>query len=717
MTSTRMLYFPQPAQDQALHQAQRAQQPVAVQVQQHQKAAPASAPAASLTDKAFDLSPDLICILDFDGCIRAANPATEKILGFQQSELVGKSLISLVHLEDREGTLGHDRDLLAGTAPLPLENRVRRNDGTYVWLLWNQVALRDQELIFASARDITARKTEEVELRIHRYKLEAQAKEAATSVTRANAILLAEISHRRQVVQSLCEVQEKYRSVFEHAVEGIFQSTPEGKYLSVNPALARIKGYASPEELIADMDDIGEQSYVDPTRRRDLKELMEERGVAMGFEYEAYRKDGRKIWLSLNARAVRDAEGSLLYYEGTVEDITERKRLADQLRLAQKMEAVGRLAGGVAHDFNNLLGVINGHTELLLSRLGEGSSNRWNLDEIAKASRRAAALVRQLLAFSRRQVLQPTVLDLNSVLGDVESMLGRIIGENIVLQTVFEKNLGAVKADQSQIEQVIINLAVNARDAMPQGGKVTIETRNVNAGEPELASGTPSQNYVEISVADTGMGMDAATQTRMFEPFFTTKEQGKGTGLGLATVYGIVKQSGGFISVRSEVDKGSTFQIFLPRVKARPTAIPKQTPAQNEQSRSGTETILLVEDDVALRQLVLSLLLRLGYKVLEAASGAQAVKIAKKLGSKIDLLLTDVVMPGMSGPHLVEEIAAIQPEMKVLFMSGYPEPACADGETLEADQPLLRKPFKQPELARMIREVLEQSQMSGAKAE
>jgi len=716
MTSTRMLYFPQPQPD----QAQRSQQPVtaqAAQVQQQQQAAPACAPIVELADKAFDVSPDLIWILGFDGCIRSVNPATEKVLGFSKTELAGKSLISLVHLEDREATLGHDRDLLAGTATLPLENRLRRRDGTYVWLLWNQVPVRDQEMIFASARDITARKTEEVELRIHRYKLEGQAKEYAASVARANSILLAEISHRREVVQSLCEVQEKYRSVFENAVEGIFQSTPEGKYLSVNPALARIKGYASPEELIADMDDIGEQSYVDPTRRRELKELMEKQGLAMGFEYEAYRKDGRKIWLSLNARAVRDADGSLLYYEGTVEDITERKRLADQLRLAQKMEAVGRLAGGVAHDFNNLLGVINGHTELLLGRLGEGSAHRWNLDEIAKASRRAAALVRQLLAFSRRQVLQPTVLDLNSVLGDVESMLGRIIGENIVLATVFEKNLGAVKADQSQIEQVIINLAVNARDAMPKGGKLTIETRNVNPGDQELAGGTPGQDYVAIQVTDTGTGMDAATQTRMFEPFFTTKEQGKGTGLGLATVYGIVKQSGGFISVRSEIDQGSSFQIFLPRVKARATAVPKQTTAEIEQSCSGTETILLVEDDVALRQLILSVLLRLGYKVLEAANGAQAVKIAKKVGGKIDLLLTDVVMPGISGTHLVDEILAIQPEMKVLFMSGYPEPAHADGETLEADKPLLRKPFQQPELAGMIREVLEQSQASGTAAE
>jgi two-component system cell cycle sensor histidine kinase/response regulator CckA len=672
----------------------------------------AVAPAADLSAEQlgvfFDLSPDLLCLVGFDGRFRALNAAWEKMLGFSKDEILANPRVALIHPDDREAALQRDLGLAAGGPATIFENRYRRKDGSYIWVQWSQVVMADRRTILATGREISERKFFEAELRQSHGELEVQVAELSAAVARANSILLAEITHRREVVKSLCEVQEKYRSVVENAVEGIFQSTPEGTYLSVNPALARIKGYDSPEALIVDMENIGEQSYVDPKRRLEFKQLMETQGVAMGFEYEAYRRGGEKIWLSMNARAVRDTDGQLLYYEGTVEDITERRQMAAQLRTAQKMEAVGQLAGGIAHDFNNLLGVINGHTELLLGHLPEGSSSRWSVDAIHKASKRAVALVRQLLAFSRRQALNPTVLDLNSVVRDVESMLARIVGDNIVLATSLDNALGPVKADQSQIEQVVINLVVNARDAMPQGGKLTIHTANVDVAEKSLmAQGgyVPAGRFACVTVTDTGTGMDAATQNCIFEPFFTTKEQGKGTGLGLATVYGVIKQSGGFISVHSEPEKGSSFQVLLPRLPARECYVPK--PELPERSWEGSETVLLVEDDLALRELLLSLLVRLGYKVLEASNGAQATKIARQLGDEIDLLLTDVVMPGINGPKLADELVRLQPSLKVLYMSGYPEHGRDTGQISVLGKPMLQKPFKQIELAQKLREILE----------
>ncbi len=687
MTSTRMLFFPAPP------------------------AVPEQSSQTKLTAKQFaeifDLSPDLLCLTTLDGRFRCVNTAWEAALGLSKAEILATPRAALIHPDDRESVMASDRSTAIGMKDVSFEARFRCKDGSYKWLLWSQVFLPEQQAILGSARDITRRKKEEDESRRSCKELEERFREASTALTRTNAVLLAEISHRRQVVESLCEVKEKYRSVFENAVEGIFQSTPEGTYLSANPALARIKGYDSPEELIVDMRNIGEQSYVDPNRRLQFKELMDKDGMVKGFEYEIYRKDGQKVWLSMNTRAVRDAGGTLLYYEGTVEDITERKRLEDQLRLAQKMEAVGRLAGGIAHDFNNLLGVVNGHTELLLSRIGEGSSSRWNAEEIHKASKRATAFVRQLLAFSQRQILQPTVLNPNSVVQDMESMLGRVIGEDVVLTTVLDSAVGRVKADRGQIDQVILNLALNARDAMPQGGELTIETANLDVKDLiRSAQGgyIPAGPYVAITVKDTGIGMDAATQARIFEPFFTTKDQGKGTGLGLATVYGVVQQSGGFISLQSAPEKGTTFQILFPRVDELETATP--APEALDRSWSGSETVLLVEDDSALRALVMSLLSSLGYKVLEASNGLQAVRVVRQQGNEIDLLLTDIVMPGLRGPNLANEVTSLFPDIKVLYMSGYPESACSGTISL-GGKPLLEKPFKQADLARKLREVLE----------
>ena len=798
-----------------------------------------------------------------------------------------------------------------------------------------------------------------------------------------------DITERKKAEDAQRSAEERYRSIFENAVEGFFQTTPDGGYVSINPALARMYGYSSPQQLADSVRDIGRQVYVDPARREEFKRLMEEQGVVEGFEYQVFRKDGVKIWLSENARAVRDASGKLIYYEGTVEEITERRRadaerqvtyeiihavnvtenlddllrlihqslqkvlyaencfvamndratglfhfpffvdkydtvppptelgksctayvfrtgramlipqtvfedlvkqgevelvgtnspswlgvplrtpsetigvlvvqhyedegaytqrdleflasvggqiavaihrkraeaalresearlrvlieqlpavlwttdaelrftsslgaglarlglrpnqvvgmslyeyfqteepefmpiaahrraiagqavtfqiewhggsyachaeplrsadgqpvgaicmaldvtdrkqLEAQLRQAQKMEAVGRLAGGIAHDFNNLLMVIQGYTELLLDRLMAGDPLRKNAEQIHDATDRAAALTRQLLAFSRKQLLAPKVLDLRLVVTDMEKMLRRLIGEDIELATLTPTELWSVKADRSQIEQVILNLAVNGRDAMPRGGKLSIETANVELDNayarqhPMVAPG----KYVMLAVTDTGCGMNAETQAHIFEPFFTTKEKGKGTGLGLATVYGVVKQSGGYVWVYSEPERGTTFKVYLPRVEA-PASAKERQPAREAPQR-GSETILLVEDEKGVRDLAREYLESNGYSVLVAEDGNDAIEVTRKHPGKIDLLLTDVVMPGMSGRDLAERIESLRPGIKVLYMSGYTDQAIVHHGILDSDSVLLQKPFTLNGLARKLREALE----------
>ena len=387
-------------------------------------------------------------------------------------------------------------------------------------------------------------------------------------------------------------------------------------------------------------------------------------------------------------------------------DVTERRRLEEQYRQAQKMEAVGRLAAGVAHDFNNLLMAITGYSELLLARLGERDPLRRYVEEVKKAGDRAASLTRQLLTFSRQQVLELRVLDLNSVVANVDKMLRRVIGEDIELVAILGADLAPVKADPGQLEQVILNLAVNSRDAMPQGGKLTIETSSVELAEAsshrhgELSPG----KYVVLAVSDSGCGMDSETQAHIFEPFFTTKEQGKGTGLGLAMVYGIVKQSGGSVWVYSEVGQGTTFKVYLPQVNEKVTAqVPR--PPQPVLTR-GWETILLVEDEEPVRSLVRSVLEASGYAVLEARHGEDALVVSEQHKGPIQLLVTDVVMPEMSGPELAEHLAPFHREMKVLYMSGYTEGSIQHHGRLGLGTAYLPKPFTPETLVRKVREVL-----------
>jgi PAS domain S-box-containing protein len=503
------------------------------------------------------------------------------------------------------------------------------------------------------------------------------------------------------------QAEDMYRNLVENAVEGVFQTTPDGGYLRVNPALARMYGYETPEALMSAVKDIGHQVYVNPDRRDEFKRLIAEQGIVEGFEYQVYRKDREKIWLSENARAVRDPQGTVLYYEGTVEEITERKRLEEHLRHALKMEAVGRLAGGVAHDFNNLLTVIQGHSEILQQLPDLPARAFRSTEAIEKAARTAASVTRQLLAFSRMQVIEPKMLDLNLVLAEMGKILPRLIREDIELQIKPAASLGTVLADEGQIEQVIMNLVINARDAMPEGGKLIIETRNVELDQ-KYASGHPSAvpgRFAMLAVSDSGQGMDPERQARIFEPFFTTKELGKGTGLGLATVYGIVKQSSGCIWVYSELGLGTTFKIYLPQIE-KPAAEATQPDAALSVS-PGTETILLAEDQDDIRALAVEALKSHGYTILQASNGSEALEIAERHQGTLDLVVTDIVMPKMGGRELAECLKRRLPKIKVLFTSGYTEYCAREQRMLDGSIFFLQKPFSLTILLRKVRDALD----------
>jgi PAS domain S-box-containing protein len=637
----------------------------------------------------------------------------------------------------------------------------------------------------------------------------------------------------------LRKAEENYRSIFENAVEGIFQSTLDGRFMTVNPALARILGYESPAAAIRQITDISMQLYVDPVSRAESNRIVEEQGVLVGYEFEAYRRSGEKIWLSENRRVVVNEKGEPIYYEGTLEDITankraevemrkseeryrelvenardiiyehdlkgnytsinnagqqitgysraealalnleqtiapgylniarqmirrklagevvtayeldilkkdggrvpvevntrlvyhegvpvgvqgiarditERKRLEEalreseeQLRQSQKLEAIGQLAGGVAHDFNNLLTAINGYSALALRRLGNDHAITPYLEEIKKAGDRAANLTRQLLAFGRKQLLQPLAINVNDIVSDMSKLLKRLIGENIQLATKLGDDIKQIKADPGQLEQVLVNLVVNARDAMPRGGRVTIETANtiLDGKYARKHVGVTPGEYVMLAVSDTGTGMDHETRTHIFEPFFTTKEKDKGTGLGLSTVYGIVKQSGGNVWVYSELNKGTTFKVYLPQIQEEPEF---QVAASAETSiNSGSETVLLVEDEDTVRRLASELLQDSGYKVLEANGGEEAIQLFRDCEEPIDLLITDVVMPRISGKEVADQLRLVHPETRVLFMSGYTDEAIVHHGIVDYGIAFIQKPFSEQALAQKVREVLD----------
>ena len=530
---------------------------------------------------------------------------------------------------------------------------------------------------------------------------------------------------RKQAEEALRTSEERYRAFIAHSSEGVSRleqdppiptSLPAEEQIDLlydrsvvaecNDAMAQMYGYRHAGELVGKR--LGElHDRTDPANREALRRFVTSGYRHAGSESRERDKDGRQRFFLNNSVGFME-DGRLVRVWGTQRDITEQKKLEEQLRQAQKMEAVGRLAGGVAHDFNNLLTAILGNTQLLRRDLGETHPSRADVEEIRKAADRAAALTRQLLAYSRRQVLQPRVLDLNGVVRDMERLLDRLIGEDVTLVTRLATTLGPVRADPGQIEQVVVNLAVNARDAMPHGGVLTIETAEAEL-DPALVDqpGAAPGPSVMLAVTDTGVGMDAETRAHLFEPFFTTKEVGKGTGLGLATVYGIVKQSGGSIGVYTELGQGTTFRIYLPRVDAAGAPVRSSHPAVA--IPRGTETVLLVEDEVAVRHLANKLLQGAGYTVIAAADATTALALADAHPGPIHLLLTDVVMPRVSGPELAAELLSRRPGARVLYMSGYPGDTVVQRGTLAPGVAFLQKPFTPDILERKVREVLEQA--------
>ncbi len=528
----------------------------------------------------------------------------------------------------------------------------------------------------------------------------------------ARVVVAEDITPLRQVQQSLLEhvrdSESHYRSLVQNAPYGIYRSTLDGRFLAVNPALVMMLGYDSEDELLAA--DVGTAVYRDPTVRQRLVAQYQHARRVTSIDVEWKRKDGKIVPVRLSGRAVTGPGGEPAGFEMMVEDVTERRALEEQLRQAQKMEAVGQLAGGVAHDFGNLITAIMGYSDLVLRQLAPGDPRRDDVLEIKRTAERAGTLTRQLLAYSRRQLLRPQVIDLSVLVGEMAGMLRRLIGEDVQLVTAV-RDAAPVKADPGQLEQVVMNLAVNARDAMPAGGRVTIETSAVelDAAAAQRHAGMAPGPYIMLAVTDSGAGMTAETQTHLFEPFFTTKSLGMGTGLGLATVYGIVKQSGGFISVYSEPGVGSTFKIYLPRVdESVPHPI---APPLAPQPARGTETVLLVEDEAAVRTPSRAFLRAQGYRVLEAANGDEALRLlAAQEGQPIHLLVTDVVMPKMKGQELAERFLAQRPGTPVLFTSGYTHNSLGTDGTLAPGMFFLQKPFAPETLAQRVREILDGAQ-------
>jgi len=630
-----------------------------------------SAKAVQTHALAMEAAADGISVLGTNGELVYANSAFARMMGFESAEsMVGKPWREVYDA----------RDIVL------LENVVRKELGkSGKWSGEVSVSRRDQGRI-------------PMEMTI-------------TAMPPGGVVCVArDIRERLTSEQARTETEAKYKMLVEQvaAISYIAEVGLHGEWVYVSPQVESIFGYSQEEWLK------GSEHWIRHVPEEDIPAIQAAednclKGKRFQAEYRIKRKDGQAIWVSDTAVLVPGSETHPLM-EGVIVDITERRMLENQLQQARRMEAVGRLAGGVAHDFNNLLTIIKGYVELALKRCAGQPELEGNIRHIADASERAVTLVRQLLAFSRKQVLKPKVLDLNNIVLSMDKLLRRLMSENIEMKTLVGKNIGAVKADPSQIEQVILNLIVNARDAMPQGGKLFIETSNVELDSTfamDQSTVIPGP-YVLLSVTDTGVGMNAETQAHIFEPFYTTKESHRGTGLGLSTVYGIVKQSGGHISVYSEKGRGTTFKVYLPRVQEAAPVQPAAAPEAFDASRAkGRETILLVEDEPAVRELTKMVLSERGYSVIEALNPEEAIRLSRGQEKEIDLLLTDVVMPGMSGDDLAKRLTAEHPNLRVLYMSGYAYDVFAEGGTLEEGVAFLQKPFTPKALAQRVRETLD----------
>jgi len=610
-------------------------------------------------------SDDAITSKTLEGIITSWNAGAERIYGYSSKEAIGKPSSMLVPMDCPDETPEILECLKRGETVDHFETVRLRKDGKEIQVEITISPIRDEmeRIVGAStiARDISGRKRREDEL-------------------------------------------SRLAALVENSNDAIIGKTLDGIITHWNSGAQRIYGYSAAEIIGKSV------SILFPSGgSSEIIEMMEkikggERVVTS--DTIRVRHDGKEIHVALTLSPIKDSGGQVFGVSTVARDVTENKRLEAMFRQSQKMEAVGQLAGGVAHDFNNLLGVILGYSELLLDRMSPSDPERKSIEEIQKASERGALLTRQLLAFSRKQVLEPKVLDLNAVVKGMEKMLHRIIGEHMESLVVLNPALGRVRADSGQLEQVILNLVVNARDAMLQGGKLTIETANVQL-DAEYAAQHPSTvpgPHVMVSVSDTGCGMDEKTKAHIFEPFFSTKDSGKGTGLGLSTVYGIVKQSEGSIWVYSEVGIGTTFKVYLPRVDMALDIAPASD--KFEKPKGGSQTILIVEDDGALLHVAHRSLEERGYAILTAQSPADAINICESHLGPIDLMVTDVVMPGMNGTQLATRLSALRPEMKVLYVSGYTDDTIVRHGVLEPGVAFLQKPFSARTLARKVGEVL-----------
>jgi two-component system cell cycle sensor histidine kinase/response regulator CckA len=629
----------------------------------------------------FDAAPLGIAHVAVDGQWLRVNQRLCDLLGYSVDELQRPAVEGLLQLEDAEGEADAWREMAAGALDHYVvdEKRYRRQDGAFMWARVNTSVHRGSEgqfLHFISViEDITDRRT-----------LDAQV---------------------RQGVEALRTSEERMRFALQSADVGIWDMDYTTGVLRWSEILESQYGL-KPGTFAGTF-----EAFVERVHPDDQASTLDTLGNAMkaGAEFSVQNRslwpDGTIRWLRGIGRIVLGGDGEPARGVGVSLDVTERRMLEEQYQQAQKMEAVGRLAGGVAHDFNNLLTVILGYCELLLSDVKPGDPHQAEIAEIQKAGARAGGLTRQLLAFSRKQIIEPTRLDLNQIATDMRAMLGRLIGEDVAIVLALRPKLASVKADRGQVEQVMMNLAVNARDAMPKGGTLTIETANVDLDEHYAKThGTVKPGaYVALTVTDTGTGMTPEVQARLFEPFFTTKDVGKGTGLGMATVYGIVTRSGGSVGVYSEIGKGTSFKVYFPRTDAAEMIV--DAPAPQPRPHAGTQTVLVVEDEEGLRELARRLLKKQGYTVLVAANADEALPLFEA-NQAIDVLLTDVVMPGASGPELTRQLVEQRPALRVIYMSGYTEDAIVQHGILKPGIAFLNKPFNSETLGAKIREVLEQ---------
>ncbi len=619
----------------------------------------------------FNAVGDAIFLMDTDHKIRMCNKAMEDFVGKTNKEIVGRSCYELMHDSSRP-VEGCPIQCMKGS--LKRESMELELDGKYYHITADPVLNDDGELIeiVHTIKDITDRKRIEKELR---------------------------------------ESEEKYRLLADNVSDIIFIMSTDLKFIYISPSVYKITGYTVEEVIEQPIEDVMTvDSYETALElfEKDLAKDLKDISGSRTLDLELKHKNGSIIWIEVIVSFLFNQDGVPDRIMGTIRDISERKQLEEQLRQALKMEAIGRLAGGVAHDFNNALTTIMGISELLLMKMDPEDYVSGGINEIRRAGNQCAGLTRQLLAFARKQPMEMKVLDLNNVIINIDKMLSRLIGEDVKLEQCLTSDLKSIKADIGQIEQIILNLAVNARDAMPNGGKLIIETANVFLDEDyaDRHISITSGHYVMLAVSDTGSGMDKETSSKVFEPFFTTKEESKGTGLGLSTVYGIVKQSNGYIWVYSEQEMGTVFKIYFPIVDEVADVIEEETHTAPGRFQ-GSETILLVEDDDSTRKTITKILSRIGYIILEAVDGEEAVKISQEYNKPIHLVISDVVLPGMNGKELTEKLISQYPDIKAIYMSGYTDNIVVQHDIIDKGEEFFQKPLRPGLLLSKVRSILE----------